>query len=97
MPAMRRLIHYLKPYWTICALAVIMLIGNTTVDLVTPRLVQKIIDQGIARHNMQVVWTTAILMFGLDVMGAALMIVNTILAVRSSQRFGADVRGALFH
>lgn len=97
MPAMRRLIHYLKPYWMICALAVIMLIGNTTVDLVTPRLVQKIIDQGIARHNMQVVWTTAILMFGLDVMGAALMIGNTILAVRSSQRFGADVRGALFH
>jgi ATP-binding cassette subfamily B protein len=64
-------------------------------DLLIPRLTQRIIDQGIARGNLHVVWATALIMLAAAAASAAFAIVNNYLSVRVGQSFAADVRSAL--
>jgi ATP-binding cassette subfamily B protein len=64
-------------------------------DLLIPRLTQRIIDQGIATGNMRVIAVTAAVMIGAALLSALFSIGNTILAVRVSQGFAADVRSAV--
>jgi len=88
--------HFVKPYWKASALALLLLISVVAMDLTIPRLTQRIIDEGIARHDLTTVWTTALLMLGASVLSALFMVANTLLAVRVAQYFAADLRSALF-
>jgi ATP-binding cassette subfamily B multidrug efflux pump len=75
------MLQFLKPYrWTI-VLSFLMLISVVAVDLSMPRLLQRIVDQGVARHDLTLIVRTAMFMIGLSVLGALLAIGNTILAV----------------
>jgi len=65
-------------------------------DLMQPRMIQRIVDQGIARGDMTVVLTTGRAMLGFALVGALCGIVSSIFAVLASQGFGADLRDALF-
>jgi len=96
MYSLRRMIRFVKPYWKASALALLLLVSVVAMDLTIPRLIQRIIDEGIARHDLTTVWTTALLMLGAAVLSTLLMIANTLLAVRVAQYFAADVRSALF-
>jgi ATP-binding cassette subfamily B protein len=93
---MRRLLHLLRPYWRDSGLALVFVIAMTAADLVTPRLVQQIIDLGIAQQNLAVVTRTTLLMLGVGLASAVLTIANTVLSVRVSARFGADLRSELY-
>ncbi len=96
MQSLRRMSHFVKPYWKASALALLLLISVVAMDLTIPRLTQRIIDEGIARHDLTTVWTTALLMLGASVLSALFMVANTLLAVRVAQYFAADLRSALF-
>lgn len=97
MDVMKRImIHYIKPYWKTVVLSTLMLICVIAVDLAMPRLLQRIVDQGIARHDLKLIVQTSLLMITMSVLGAGLAVGNTVLAVRVSQSFGYDVRSALF-
>jgi ATP-binding cassette subfamily B protein len=61
-----------------------------------PRLLQRIVDQGIARHDLRMIVQTSLFMIAVSVLGAGLIIGNTVLAVRVAQEFGHDLRSALF-
>jgi len=88
--------HFVKPYWKASVLALLLLVSVVAMDLTIPRLTQRIIDEGIARHDLTTVWTTALLMLGASVLSALFMVANTLLAVRVAQYFAADLRSALF-
>ena len=45
------LIAFVRPYWKRAAAALLGLVLLVVIDLAIPRLIQRIIDQGIARHN----------------------------------------------
>lgn len=92
-----RILSYLRPYWRISVLAVLMLVASVIVELTIPQLIQRIIDQGIGQGNMEVIVNTTALMIGLAFIEALLTIGNTVFAVRASQSFAADVRSASFH
>ena len=47
MNYIRRLLHLVKPYRRLAAAAMVMLLAMVFLDLTIPRLVQRIIDQGI--------------------------------------------------
>ncbi|MBU0491560.1 MAG: ABC transporter ATP-binding protein/permease [Chloroflexi bacterium] len=96
MQSLRRMTHFVKPYWKASALALLLLVSVVAMDLTIPRLIQRIIDEGIAHHDLTTVWTTALLMLGASILSALLMVANTLLAVRGGQYFAADVRSALF-
>ncbi|MCD5417471.1 ABC transporter ATP-binding protein/permease [Candidatus Bipolaricaulota bacterium] len=95
MSALLRMLHFIIPYkWrSIAALALVL--GMVGADLMIPRLVQRVIDEGIAAGNMHVIITTALIMIGAAVVSSVFAIANTILAVQVSQGFAADVRSAL--
>ena len=65
-------------------------------DLMLPRLVQIIVDQGIAQGDMNVVMRAGAAMLALAFVGVFTGGGCGIFAVRAAQGFGADLRGALF-
>jgi len=96
MRVARRMLDCMRPYWKTVAVSFMMLLGVVAVDLATPRLLQRIVDRGIAAHDLALIVRTSLFMIGLSAVGALLAIGNTILAVRVSQSFGHDLRSALF-
>jgi ATP-binding cassette subfamily B multidrug efflux pump len=90
-----RLYGYVRPYRVKALAALALLLGMVAADLLIPRLSQRIIDQGIARGDLHVVWTTALIMLGAATLSAAFAIFNNALSVQVGQGFAADLRSAL--
>ena len=65
-------------------------------DLSIPRLIQRIIDQGIHRHNQQVVLDTGLLMLGITLLSVFFAVSSHILSVRVGECVARDIREALF-
>ena len=95
MKSLRRMIHLVKPYWKGSILAMVLLLGMVASDLLIPRLTQRVVDEGIARHDMRTIWTTSLMMLGAAVLSALFAIANTILSVRVGQGVSADLRSKL--
>ena len=93
---LRRAFGYVKPYAKEAILAIILLALVVSVDLIIPRLVQVVIDEGVAKQNQEVIIRTSLLMVGISVISALFMIGNTIFTVRVSRGFEADLREAIF-
>jgi len=77
-------------------LAPLLMLLEVVMDLQQPRMIQRIVDEGIAQLNMPLVIQTGLLMFGLALIGAFGGMSNGICAVTAVQAFGADLRQALF-
>ncbi len=91
-----KLRRFLKPYWKEAVLALLLLTFVVVIDLSIPRLVQRIIDQGIAAENMRVVANTTLIMLGVSLLSALFAIGNNILSVRVGEGFARDLREAMF-
>lgn len=96
MKPLARLGTYIKPYRLQVILSVALMVGMVAGDLAIPRLTQTIIDQGILKKNLALIWRTSLTMLGITVLSAAMTIGNTLLAVHVSQHSAADLRHALF-
>jgi len=73
-----------------------LLAASVAVELATPGLLQRIIDQGIATKDAAFIATTTALIILLAVLEAVATIGNTFFAVRVSQSIAADLRLQLF-
>ena len=87
---------YLKPYWKQSVLALILLIAVVIMDLAIPKLIQRIIDEGIAENNMQLVINTTALMLGLSLLSAVFSVGMNYFSVSAGEGFGRDLRDSLF-
>jgi len=96
MKALRKLFGFLRPYrhWAILAPALMLI--EVAMDLMQPRMIQRIVDEGIARGDMTVVLTTGRAMLGFALAGALCGIASSTFSVLASQGFGADLRDTLF-
>lgn len=90
------LISYMKPYRKEAVFSMIFLVATVFMDLAIPRLVQRIIDEGIAKQNMRVVISTALMMLGFSILGTLFSIGNNSLSVKAGEGFGRDLRDSLF-
>ncbi|HDS29062.1 MAG TPA: ABC transporter ATP-binding protein [Candidatus Acetothermia bacterium] len=95
MRSLLRLFPYVRPYRRYALIALLLLLGMVAADLLIPRLTQRIIDQGIAQNDVQVIFTTALVMLGAALLSALLALGNNYLSVRVAQSFAHDVRSAL--
>ncbi len=95
MKSLRRMIHFVKPYWKASILALVLLVGMVAADLLIPRLTQRVIDDGVAKQDMGVILTTSLMMLGAAVLSALFAIANTVLSVRVGQGVSADLRSSL--
>ena len=87
-----KLKKYLKPYWFFALLAPLLMIGEVAVDLFQPKLMAKIVDEGVLVGNMDVIILTGVLMFGLVLVGGVFGISCAYFASRAAQGFGHDLR-----
>ena len=91
-----RLAAYLKPYRKWALLAPLLMLLEVAMDLTQPRLIQRIVDEGIAQGDMNLVLRTGLLMLGLAAIGALGGMSNGVAAEMAVQGAGADLREALF-
>jgi ATP-binding cassette subfamily B protein len=96
MNAARKLAKYLKPYWRWVAAAPFLMMLEVFMDLMQPRMVQRIIDEGIMNLDLNLVIHTGILMIGLALIGASGGMSNGFFAETAAQGFSADLREELF-
>ncbi len=92
----RKVLRYLYPYKTESIIATVLVAFVVLADLSIPRLVQVIIDDGVAQGDMNVILWTSLLMIGASILSAALSIANTYYSVKASRGFEADLREAIF-
>ncbi len=95
MKPLIRMGRFLRPYRRSIVLALILLLGVVTADLLIPRLTQRVIDEGIAQRDVSGIVGTAFLMLGAAVLSALLAVANTVLSVRTGLSVGADLRSAI--
>jgi ATP-binding cassette subfamily B protein len=77
-------------------LAPVTMLLEVAVDLMQPRMIQRIVDEGIVRGNMSMVINSGLWMLGLALIGAVGGIASTTFSVLASQGFGTDLRDTLF-
>ena len=96
MSELRRVFGFLAPYKKEAIISTIFLGLVVVMDLSIPRLIQTIIDDGVAQQDMNLIFWTSLLMIGASLISAALSIANTYFSVRASRGFEADLREAIF-
>ena len=96
MKKLLKLISYLKPYWKESVFSILLLIATVFMDLAIPRLVQRIIDVGIAKSDMQAVISTSLVMLGISILSTLFSIGNNTLSVKAGEGFARDLRADLF-
>jgi ATP-binding cassette subfamily B multidrug efflux pump len=65
-------------------------------DLAIPRLIQRIIDQGINGNNMQVVISTSIVMLIISALQVTFALANNLFSIQVGETVARDLREALF-
>jgi ATP-binding cassette subfamily B protein len=96
MKKLLNLTKYLKPYRKEVVFSIVLLASVVFLDLMIPRLVQQIIDKGIANNDMRVVLNTSLLMLGVSILNTVFAIANNTLSVRIGEAFARDLRHDLF-
>jgi ATP-binding cassette subfamily B multidrug efflux pump len=96
MKSAYRLARFLKPYWHWATLAPLLMVLEVAMDLMQPKMVERIVDQGIAQLDLAIVVNTGLLMVGLALIGAVGGVGCAVFSVLASQGFGTDLRNTLF-
>lgn len=98
----RLMIRYLKKYWLFFILAPLFMLGEVSMDLLQPRLMAVIVDEGVlglsngGTGDMGLVIHTGIRMVGLVLFGCFCGIMSGVFANLCSQNYGNDIRKDAF-
>jgi ATP-binding cassette subfamily B multidrug efflux pump len=76
--------------------SLVLLTAIVCMDLTIPRLIQRIIDQGIVAHNQPIVIQTSLWMFGISALSTLFAIGNNVFSVQIGESVARDLRDALF-
>jgi len=91
---------YLKKYWSkynrLFFASILCVTCEAACDLLQPRFMSRLIDDGAARGDLGYVVNTGLIMLGIAGAGAVFAMVRNISASLASQRFGADIRHDMF-
>jgi ATP-binding cassette subfamily B protein len=96
MSHIKKLLYFVKPYWRRSLVSLVFLVLVILIDLTIPRLIQRIIDQGINGGNVQVVITTTIIMLTISVLQTLFALANNLFSIQVGESVARDLREALF-
>lgn len=92
-----RLINvYIRPYWGLLGLIIVLQIIATVMNLYLPTLNARIIDEGVVVGDTDRIWRLGGIMLLLSLIQAATQIATAWASARTSMSFGRDVRSAVF-
>lgn len=99
---MKKLLHYLKPYWIWAVLAPICMIAEVLLDLIQPKFMEMIVDNGIlsttlsAEEKINHVLIFGALILGALVIGGFFGIMSAACASTAANSFGNDLRKKVY-
>jgi len=96
MKQISKLISFVRPYWKYSIASLVLLILVVLIDLAIPRLIQRIIDQGINQNNMNVVLNTMIIMLSISILQVLFALGNNYYSIQVGESVARDIREALF-
>lgn len=96
MKSLARLFRFLRDYRLWAILAPLSMVIEVAMDLMQPRVLQSIIDQGVRNHDFTFVVNHGILMICLALIGLVGGCGSTFFGVKASQGFGTDLRLTLY-
>jgi ATP-binding cassette subfamily B multidrug efflux pump len=96
MQHIRKLLYFVKPYWRRGLVSLVFLVLVIVIDLTIPRLIQRIIDQGINGGNMQVVINSSIIMVVISLLQVLFALANNLFSIQVGEAVARDLREALF-
>jgi ATP-binding cassette, subfamily B, multidrug efflux pump len=88
---------YLRPYWKQVTLVVTLLLFQAIANLYLPDLNADIINNGVAKGDMNHILVTGGFMLLVTLVLGVLSVVSIFYGSRTSMAFGRDVRAAIFH
>ena len=95
-PPASRLVRYLKPYWLTALLSPLVMAGEVIFDLLQPKLMSSIVDDGVLGGNMQLILTTGLLMLLFTLLGGLCGVGGAAFGTIASQNYGNDLRKDVF-
>jgi ATP-binding cassette, subfamily B, multidrug efflux pump len=96
MNHIKKLLHFVRPYWRRSLISLFFLVCVVLMDLTIPRLIQRIIDQGINANNIQVVISTSIIMLVISALQVLFALANNLFSIQVGEAVARDLREALF-
>ena len=96
MSSIRSVFQLVRPYWRRALLALFFLTTLVFMDLTIPRLIQRIIDKGIAAGDGSVVLGTSLLMLAISIVSTLFAIGNNITSVQVGEGVARNLRERLF-
>ena len=90
------LMRFAKPYWKSAVVAFVLLTALVFLDLAIPRLIEYIIDVGIANHDQDVVVQTGLIMVGISLASVLVAVGNNLTSIQVGEGVARDLREALF-
>jgi ATP-binding cassette subfamily B multidrug efflux pump len=91
-----RLRAFVKPYARQIAANVFALMAITGLSLIVPRILQRVIDDGLLRGQVEYLTRAAVLLLGLGLTIALLNLIQHYLAERTAATIGYDLRNAMY-
>jgi ATP-binding cassette subfamily B multidrug efflux pump len=96
MKSLRTLFPFLKPYRRKSLIALFLLTSLVFMDLAIPRLIQRLIDEGINKQDGAVVLQTSLIMLAISAISTIFAIGNNYFSVQVGEGVARDVREVLF-
>jgi ATP-binding cassette subfamily B multidrug efflux pump len=96
MKKLLSLASFVKPYWKQSVAALALLVSVVAMDLAIPKLIQRIIDDGIAANNLKLIINTTLIMLTLSITSAVFSVGMNYFSVYAGEGVARDLRDALF-
>ncbi|MGD9100694.1 MAG: ABC transporter permease, partial [Anaerolineae bacterium] len=96
MKSLRRMARFARPYRWTAVLLFFTVVLPVAMELVVPRVLQYMIDQGIRAGDMPVITRGAAIMLGAALLGALATLGQGVCRARLSQGMAFDMRNKLF-
>lgn len=89
---MKKLFRFLKPYWFFALISPLMMMGEVFADLLQPKLMSGIVDNGLQNGDMGYVVRTGVTMLAIVLVGGFFGVFCAYSAATAAQGFGRDLR-----
>ncbi|MCC6298570.1 MAG: ABC transporter ATP-binding protein [Anaerolineales bacterium] len=96
MKHLLRIRVFLKPYALQILLTLLMLFAITALSLIVPRIIQTVVDDGLARGDSRYLVRSALLLLGLGLASAFLSLVNRYTTEWIAAHVGYDLRNRMY-
>ena len=87
---------YIKKYYKLFLIAVMFVAIESIFDLLQPSITSNIIDNGVAKKDINYILKNGALMFFITFLGAIFAIIRNIISTNVAQKFAFDLRNDLF-